>query len=125
LPLHLFYIIQSHYDASVNSDSKSTGTAEHDDERGVYGIRVAADLAGTGVQSLRLYERKGLLEPTRSPGGTRLYSRRDIHRLVRITQLLAQGLNLAGIAMVLELQDDNTRLRNNSAPKPQTAPRSE
>jgi len=109
----------------VAADSEPNGMAAHDDERGVYGIRVAAELAGTGVRNLRLYERKGLLEPTRSPGGTRLYSRRDIHRLVRITQLLAQGLNLAGIAMVLELQDDNTRLRNTSAPKRESARRSD
>jgi MerR family transcriptional regulator/heat shock protein HspR len=87
----------------------------HDDDRGVYGISVAADLAGTGVQNLRLYERRGLLEPTRSPGGTRLYSRSDVHRLTRITQLLAKGLNLAGIAMVLDLQDDNSRLRDTAA----------
>ena len=86
-----------------------------DDERDVYGISVAAVLAGTGVQNLRLYERLGLLQPVRSPGGTRLYSRSDIHRLIRIGKLLARGLNLAGIAMVLELQDDNTRLRNTSA----------
>jgi len=109
----------------VATDSEPRSAAAHDEERGVYGIGVAADLAGTGVQNLRLYERKGLLKPNRSPGGTRLYSRRDINRLIRITQLLAQGLNLAGIAMVLELQDDNTRLRNNSAPKLQTGPRSE
>ena len=83
-----------------------------DDERGVYGISVAADLAGTGVQNLRLYERRGLLHPVRSPGVTRLYSRSDIHRLIRIGKLLARGLDLAGIAMVLDLQDDNTRLRN-------------
>jgi MerR family transcriptional regulator/heat shock protein HspR len=86
----------------------------HDDERGVYGISVAADMVGTGVQNLRLYERRGLLEPNRSPGGTRLYSRSDVRRLSRITQLLADGLNLAGIAMVLDLQDDNSRLRRDA-----------
>ena len=63
-----------------------------DPQRGVYGISVAADLAGTGVQNLRLYERRGLLHPIRSPGGTRLYSRRDIHRLIRIGKLLTLGL---------------------------------
>jgi len=78
--------------------------------RGVYGISVAADLAGTGVQNLRLYERKGLLQPDRSAGGTRLYSADDILRLRRILDLLAAGVNLAGIAMVLDLQDDNTRM---------------
>ncbi len=108
------------YDASVTTEVEPDEPS-HDDERGVYGISVAADLAGTGVQNLRLYERRGLLHPIRSPGGTRLYSRRDVHRLIRIGKLLARGLNLAGIAMVLELQDDNTRLRNTSAtpdPKP-------
>ena len=83
-----------------------------DDDRGVYGISVAAEMVGTGVQNLRLYERKGLVEPTRSAGGTRLYSANDLERISRITELLAEGLNLAGIAMVLDLQDDNTRLRD-------------
>lgn len=86
-----------------------------DEERGVYGISVAAELVGTGVQNLRLYERRGLLSPNRSAGGTRLYSRLDVHRLGRITRLLADGLNLAGIGMVLDLQDDNSRLRRDAA----------
>ena len=76
----------------------------------MYGISVAADLAGTGVQNLRLYERKGVLRPDRSAGGTRLYSADDVLRLRRIIDLLAAGVNLAGIAMVLDLQDDNTRM---------------
>ena len=80
-------------------------------DQGVFGISVTADLVGTGVQNLRLYERKGLLEPSRSAGGTRLYSADDIDRLNRITDLLAAGLNLAGIAKVLALEADNTRLR--------------
>jgi DNA-binding transcriptional MerR regulator len=79
--------------------------------RGVYGISVAADEVGTGVQYLRLYERRGLLRPGRSSGGTRLYSAEDVLRLRRIIDLLAAGVNLAGIAMVLDLQDDNTRMR--------------
>ena len=103
----------------MTTEKGQADAGPHDDERGVYGISVAADMAGTGVQNLRLYERRGLLEPSRSPGGTRLYSRRDVHRLTRITKLLAEGLNLAGVAMVLDLQDDNTRLRNSSAaPEP-------
>jgi MerR family transcriptional regulator, heat shock protein HspR len=80
-------------------------------DQGVFAISVTADMVGTGVQNLRLYERKGLLEPSRSAGGTRLYSANDIERLLRITDLLAEGLNLAGIAMVLDLEEDNTRLR--------------
>jgi MerR family transcriptional regulator, heat shock protein HspR len=87
------------------------GPASTAADRGVYGISVAADLAGTGVQNLRLYERRGLLHPHRSAGGTRLYSAADVHRLQRITDLLAAGLNLAGIAMVLDLQDDNNRIK--------------
>ena len=87
-------------------------TGPVDRTRGVYGISVAAGLVGTGMQNLRLYERKGLLHPTRSAGGTRLYSVNDVTRLNRIIDLLADGLNLAGVAMVLDLQDDNTRMRN-------------
>ena len=81
------------------------------DKRGVFGISVVADLVGTGVQNLRAYERRGLVEPSRTSGGTRLYSEADVTRLRRIAELLAHGLNLAGIAMVLDLEDDNARLR--------------
>ena len=91
-------------------DPLKSGADTTEGSRGVYGISVAADLAGTGVQNLRLYERKGLLRPDRSAGGTRLYSADDVHRLRRIIDLLAAGVNLAGIAMVLDLQDDNTRM---------------
>jgi MerR family transcriptional regulator, heat shock protein HspR len=81
-------------------------------EQGVYGIGVTADLVGTAVQNLRAYERAGLVLPARTPGGTRLYSPEDVARLRRIQVLLGQGLNLAGIAQVLDLQDDNQRLRD-------------
>ena len=80
-------------------------------DRGVYGISVAAELVGTGVQNLRSYEARGLLEPERTEGGTRRYSTNDLDRLRRIGQLLAAGLNLAGIGMVLDLEAQNTRLR--------------
>jgi MerR family transcriptional regulator, heat shock protein HspR len=86
-------------------------TASNDPSRGVYGISVAADLSGVGEQSLRAYEKRGLLEPERTQGGTRLYSDDDLARLARISELLASGLNLAGIAKVLELETDNARLR--------------
>ena len=85
------------------------------DQRGVFGISVAADLVGTGVQNLRAYERRGLVEPSRTAGGTRLYSEHDVSRLRRIAELLAGGLNLAGIAMVLDLEADNERLRTQLA----------
>ncbi|PZS13676.1 MAG: MerR family DNA-binding transcriptional regulator [Pseudonocardiales bacterium] len=82
-----------------------------DPSRGLYGISVAAELVGMGAQNLRLYERRGLLEPDRSDGGTRRYSSDDLDRLRRIGELLAAGLNLAGIAAVLDLQDANAQLR--------------
>lgn len=85
--------------------------AEPDAARGVYGISVAAELVGTGVQNLRAYEARGLLEPERTEGGTRRYSANDLDRLRRIGDLLGVGLNLAGIAMVLDLQDENSQLR--------------
>lgn len=82
-----------------------------DSGRGVFGISVAAELVGMGVQNLRLYERRGLLEPDRTDGGTRRYSSDDLDRLKRIGELLDAGLNLAGIALVLGLENDNAQLR--------------
>lgn len=81
----------------------------------VYGISVAAHLVGTGVQNLRAYEKAGLVEPGRTAGGTRLYSSDDIARMRRIAELVADGLNLNAIAMVLDLQDTNERLRQENA----------
>uniref|UniRef100_UPI003B847E68 MerR family transcriptional regulator n=1 Tax=Segeticoccus rhizosphaerae TaxID=1104777 RepID=UPI003B847E68 len=81
-------------------------------DKGVYGISVAAELTGMDPQRLRLYESRGLLEPDRTAGGTRRYSAEDLDRLRRIGALLGDGLNLAGIAMVLDLQDQNTRLHH-------------
>ncbi|KRF35030.1 MerR family transcriptional regulator [Nocardioides sp. Soil805] len=78
---------------------------------GVFAISVAAEMAGTNVQNLRVYERKGLVDPDRTAGGTRLYSRDDVDRLSRIRDLLDLGLNLAGIAAVLQLEAENARLR--------------
>jgi DNA-binding transcriptional MerR regulator len=76
---------------------------------------MAAELAGMGVQNLRLYEQRGLLEPQRTAGGTRIYSSDDIDRLRRIGELLAAGLNLAGIARVLGLESDNAGLERANA----------
>jgi MerR family transcriptional regulator, heat shock protein HspR len=78
--------------------------------RGVYGISVVAELTGIPVQSLRLYERHGLLNPNRSDGGTRRYSADDVARLRRISELVAAGVNLAGIGRILNLEDDNASL---------------
>ncbi|MGY2704717.1 MULTISPECIES: MerR family transcriptional regulator [unclassified Nocardioides] len=86
--------------------------------QGVFAISVAAEMVSMEIQNLRVYERRGLLEPDRTSGGTRLYSADDIERLHRIRELLADGLNLAGIAEVLRLEgrvraleDEVARLR--------------
>ena len=84
-------------------------------EDGVFAISVAARMASMEIQNLRVYERRGLVEPDRTPGGTRLYSEADVARLVRIGDLLAQGLNLAGIARVVELESQVARLRAENA----------
>lgn len=86
-------------------------TRDLDPERGVYSISVASEIVGVGVQTLRLYESKGLLEPARSSGGTRRYSPADLARIRRIAALLDAGVNLAGAELVLRLQDENARLR--------------
>jgi MerR family transcriptional regulator/heat shock protein HspR len=79
-------------------------------DHGVYSISVAAELSGVAVQSLRLYERNGLLAPTRTEGGTRRYSADDLARLRRISALVDAGVNHAGIARILNLEDDNAEL---------------
>ena len=86
-----------------------------DDGRGVYGISVAAELVGIGPQTLRLYEQRGLLQPARTDGGTRLYSEDDLERIRRIGELLESGLNLAGVGMVMDLERDNARLQADNA----------
>lgn len=78
--------------------------------RALYAISVAAELTGTGQQNIRLYETKGLLTPSRTAGGTRQYSDDDIAVLQRIGELLEEGLNLAGVAKVLELEEANVKL---------------
>jgi MerR family transcriptional regulator, heat shock protein HspR len=78
---------------------------------GVYAISVAASMVSMEIQNLRVYERRGLLTPDRTSGGSRLYSDDDVVRLERIRDLLAEGLNLVGIARVLELEDEVDRLR--------------
>jgi len=78
--------------------------------RALYAISVAAELTGTGQQNIRLYETKGLLTPSRTAGGTRQYSDDDIAVLLRIGELLQEGLNLAGVAKVLELEAANVKL---------------
>lgn len=87
----------------------SPGWADRD--RGLFSISVAAELAGLHPQTLRIYEREGLIDPARSAGGTRRYSSRDIDRLSEICALAADGLNLAGIRRVLRMQEETRQLR--------------
>ena len=93
----------------------STPVPASDGTTGVYGITVAAELTGMSVQALRLYERKGLLEPTRTTGGTRRYSDADIARLRRVAQLIDDGINLNGIARILGLEADNAALHHDNS----------
>jgi len=81
----------------------------------VYVISVAAELAGVHPQTLRIYERKGLLAPARTRGGNRRYSDDDIDRLRRISELAAEGMNLAGIRRVMELESEVDVLRREIA----------
>ena len=78
--------------------------------RGVYGIAVTSELTGIGPQTLRLYERRGLLTPARTSGGTRRYSDDDLSRLARIAQLMDDGVNVAGIRRILALESENAEL---------------
>ena len=86
-----------------------------DPDRGLFSISVAAEIAGLHPQTLRIYEREGLLDPARSAGGTRRYSRSDISRLQEICALTADGLNIAGIRRVLHLQEETRRLHEQLA----------
>jgi MerR family transcriptional regulator/heat shock protein HspR len=84
---------------------------DNDPDRAVYVISVAAELAGMHPQTLRIYERKGLLEPARTKGGSRRYSDLDIEQLDRIQQLTSEGLNLEGVRRIIELEAEVERLR--------------
>ena len=81
-------------------------------DQAVYVISVAAELAGMHPQTLRIYERKGLVDPARTTGGNRRYSEADVVMLLRIAQLTAQGLNLAGVKRVLALEAEVIRLED-------------
>src|SRR5207245_1616384 len=85
--------------------------AARDRRQAVFVISVAAELAGVHPQTLRIYERKGLLDPARTGGGSRRYSDRDIQQLQRIHELTGAGLNLAGVKAVMELEAELARLR--------------
>src|SRR6202008_5206452 len=84
---------------------RTTTRVEVSSDRGVFMISVAAELAEMHPQTLRMYEARGLVEPQRSPKGTRLYSQRDVEKLRRIQEMTAAlGLNLAGVERVLDLE---------------------
>ncbi len=86
--------------------TRTTTRIEVASDRGVFMISVAAELADMHPQTLRMYEARGLIEPKRSPKGTRLYSHADVERLRRIQEMTAElGLNLAGVERVLELEE--------------------
>jgi len=87
----------------------------------VYVISVAAELAGMHPQTLRIYERRGLVNPARTQGGNRRYSDADIEILQRIAELAEQGMNLEGIRRVMELEHENARLRDELAAARQNA----
>lgn len=90
--------------------------AEGTQDRAVYIISVAAELAGVHPQTLRIYERRGLLRPKRTSGNTRRYSERDIGRLQTILELTQrQGVNLAGVKLIMELQNEVEELRRHAA----------
>ena len=94
------------------STRRKTTRIEVSADRGVFMISVAAELADMHPQTLRMYEARGLIEPQRSPKGTRLYSYRDVERLRRIQEMTAElGLNLAGVERVLELEEQLARAR--------------
>ena len=89
----------------MSTRRRTTRTVQVTADRGVFMISVAAELAEMHPQTLRMYEARGLIEPKRSPKGTRLYSQRDVERLRRIQEMTAElGLNLAGVERVLELE---------------------
>ena len=83
-----------------------------DSHQAVYIISVAAELSGVHPQTLRIYERRGLLHPYRTPGGTRRYSEVDMERLGLIQELTADGVNLEGVRQILEMRDELERLRH-------------
>ena len=84
----------------------------NDQQEAVYIISVAAELVGMHPQTLRVYERRGLVDPHRTPGGTRRYSKEDLNRLLLIQELSAAGVNLEGIKRIIRLQNENARLTN-------------
>lgn len=103
--------VARHDGRAVAAGGSGMPGAPGDETRAVYVISVAAELVGVHPQTLRLYERKGLLDPSRTSGGSRRFSERDLARLRRIQQLTTAGLNLEGVRRVLELEAEVLRLQ--------------
>ena len=91
----------------MTDDARDSGPSP---QRAVYAISVASELSGAPIQSIRLWEQRGLLTPQRTPGGTRRYSTNDLDRIARITTLVEAGVNIAGITRILDLEDANAAL---------------
>ncbi len=98
---------------ATRKTTRTTTTVRVSGDRGVFMISVAAELAEMHPQTLRMYEQRGLIEPKRSPKGTRLYSHEDVQRLRRIQEMTAElGMNLAGVERVFELEDELGRMND-------------
>jgi MerR family transcriptional regulator/heat shock protein HspR len=99
-------------EVETEAEVRVSGQALFEDARGVFMISVAAELAGMHPQTLRVYEARGLIKPSRSKKQTRLYSRQDVERLKRIQELTSEfGLNLAGVERVLSLEETMNSMR--------------
>ena len=96
-------------------DPEKRGSVNGPDRRAVYIISVAAELAGVHPQTLRIYERKGLVQPQRTSGNTRRYSEADIERLRRVQRLTQEGMNLAGAKRIMALEEELHRMRQRLA----------
>ena len=108
------------YSAGLKESAEALKDPAHA-HRGVYGISVMSELSGVGPQTLRLYERRGLLTPARTSGGTRRYSAADLDKLRRITALIGDGVNLTGIGAILSLETENAILAARIAQLSETA----
>jgi len=97
------------------SDDRARRAAEEREERAVYVISVAAELAGVHPQTLRIYERKGLVSPQRTSGNSRRYSDRDIELLQQIQDLTQDGVNLAGVKLIIRMQAELEAARERTA----------
>lgn len=96
----------------ANGERRDDRARARDEDRAVYIISIAAELAGMHPQTLRIYERKGLLHPARTAGNTRRYSERDIARLREIARLTQEGVGLAGVKLIVELEEQLDDLRH-------------